>query len=106
MGPSGGLHLQIRYEKIFEKNLCTTLKMQGGDLSDPGVCLSGPKIYMVGGGSGGATAASGCFMVDSGDRRRGRATVWTGAGEGEAGAWTERWRLPWSGRPETAQNER
>jgi hypothetical protein len=47
MGPSGGLHLQIRYEKIFEKNLCTTLKMQGGDLSDPGVCLSGPKIYMV-----------------------------------------------------------
>jgi hypothetical protein len=32
MGPSGGLHLQIRYEKIFEKNLCTTLKMHGGGL--------------------------------------------------------------------------
>ena len=29
-----------------------------------------------------------------------------GAGEVEAGARTERWRLPWSGRPETAQNER
>jgi len=51
MGHQGGLPLQIRYEKIFEKNLRTTLTMTGGELGGPGGSVRGPEIYMAIGGA-------------------------------------------------------
>jgi hypothetical protein len=56
MGPQGGLTLQIRYEKIFEKNLRTTLKNdKGGVPGGPGISISWPGIPRAGPGRGQST---------------------------------------------------
>jgi hypothetical protein len=88
------------------KNLRADHCRQGGRMGPIlGYAFPGPKILQVWGGAG---KGRGERLLHGGHQGRpgAAATVWTGAGEGEAGAWTERWRLPWSGRPETAQNER
>ena len=74
---------QIRYEKIFEKNLCTTLKMQGGGLKrSRGFGFGAENLYGFD-GAGGKAAASGCCMVDTGAGPELRLR----SGQGQARSW-------------------
>jgi len=88
----GQLHTRGGSEKRnYEKFGGQSIDYGGAVGVPPRVCLSGPKNPMWCQGWAGPE-----LRLQSGQ----------GQGEMEGGVWMEGWRLPWSGRPETAQNER